>query len=110
LQETAHHRVGLEADEEPVGAAYATQDQEAVRPRRHPRAQADPLPGRNRRTHSWRLDGISYGNALDRVPDSYKRYLEGFFRNKFELIGTPMAIEFRTGRNPYAGKAQKKRR
>jgi GTP-binding protein len=40
----------------------------------------------------------------------YKRYLEGFFRNKFELIGTPMAIEFRTGRNPYAGKPQKKRR
>jgi GTP-binding protein len=53
---------------------------------------------------------INHGNALDRVPDSYKRYLEGFFRNKFELIGTPMAIEFRTGRNPYAGKAQKKRR
>jgi GTP-binding protein len=53
---------------------------------------------------------IIHGNALDRVPDSYKRYLEGFFRNKFELIGTPMAIEFRTGRNPYAGKAQKKRR
>jgi GTPase len=53
---------------------------------------------------------IIHGNALDRVPDSYKRYLEGYFRNKFELIGTPMAIEFRTGRNPYAGKAQKKRR
>jgi GTP-binding protein len=53
---------------------------------------------------------IIHGNALDRVPDSYKRYLEGFFRDKFELVGTPMAIEFRTGRNPYAGKAQKKRR
>jgi GTP-binding protein len=53
---------------------------------------------------------IIHGNALDRVPDSYKRYLEGFFRNKFELVGTPMAIEFRTGRNPYAGKATKKRR
>ena len=37
-------------------------------------------------------------------------HLEGYFRNKFELIGTPMAIELRTGRNPYAGKAQKKRR
>jgi len=53
---------------------------------------------------------IIHGNALDRVPDTYKRYLEGFFRNKFELIGTPMAIEFRTGRNPYAGKAKKGRR
>jgi GTPase len=47
---------------------------------------------------------IVHGNALDRVPDSYKRYLEGFFRKAFSLVGTPLAIEFRTGRNPYAGK------
>src|ERR671914_496849 len=45
---------------------------------------------------------VIHGNALDRVPDSYKRYLEGFFRDKFALTGTPMRIEFRTGRNPYA--------
>jgi GTP-binding protein len=45
---------------------------------------------------------IIHGNALDRVPDSYKRYLEGFFREKFALVGTPMRIEFRSGRNPYA--------
>jgi GTP-binding protein len=45
---------------------------------------------------------IIHGNALDRVPESYKRYLEGFFRDKFSLKGTPMRIEFRTGRNPYA--------
>ena len=47
---------------------------------------------------------IVHGNALDRVPDSYKRYLEGFFRKAFSLVGTPLAIEFRTGRNPYVGK------
>ena len=47
---------------------------------------------------------IIHGNALDRVPESYKRYLEGFFRKQFALRGTPMRIEFRTGRNPYAGK------
>jgi len=47
---------------------------------------------------------IIHGNALDRVPDSYKRYLEGFFREKFSLMGTPMRIEFRTGRNPYASR------
>ena len=47
---------------------------------------------------------IVHGNALDRVPESYKRYLEGFFRKAFSLVGTPLAIEFRTGRNPYAGK------
>ncbi len=50
---------------------------------------------------------IIHGNALDRVPDSYKRYLEGYFREAFKLAGTPMRIEFRTGRNPYAGKKRR---
>ena len=45
---------------------------------------------------------IIHGNALERVPESYKRYLEGFFREKFALTGTPLRVEFRTGRNPYA--------
>jgi GTP-binding protein len=45
---------------------------------------------------------IIHGNALDRVPDSYRRYLEGYFRDAFKLAGTPLAIELRTGRNPYA--------
>jgi GTP-binding protein len=47
---------------------------------------------------------IIHGNRLDEIPESYKRYLEGYFRNQFKLIGTPMAIEFRSGRNPYASK------
>jgi GTP-binding protein len=47
---------------------------------------------------------IIHGNQLDHVPDTYKRYLEGVFRTKFALEGTPMRIEFRTGRNPYAGR------
>ncbi len=47
---------------------------------------------------------IIHGNALDRVPETYKRYLEGYFRKAFTLVGTPLAIEFRTGRNPYAKK------
>jgi GTP-binding protein len=45
---------------------------------------------------------VVHGNALDRVPESYKRYLEGYFRDKFALAGTPLRIELRTGRNPYA--------
>jgi GTP-binding protein len=52
---------------------------------------------------------IIHGNALDRVPETYKRYLEGFFRKQFSLMGTPLAIEFRTGRNPYAGKKKARR-
>jgi GTPase len=47
---------------------------------------------------------IIHGNALDRVPATYQRYLEGYFRDTFKLVGTPLAIEFRTGRNPYAKK------
>ena len=47
---------------------------------------------------------IIHGNSLQHVPDSYKRYLEGVFQRKFELKGTPLKVEFRTGRNPYAGK------
>jgi GTP-binding protein len=50
---------------------------------------------------------VIHGNALDRVPESYKRYLVGYFRDTFELVGTPLAIELRTGRNPYANKAKK---
>jgi GTP-binding protein len=50
---------------------------------------------------------IIHGNALDRVPESYQRYLQGFFRVKFGLIGTPLRIEFRTGRNPYAKKGRR---
>jgi len=45
---------------------------------------------------------VVHGTALDRVPASYRRYLEGVFRNAFGLAGTPLRIEFRTGRNPYA--------
>jgi GTPase len=44
---------------------------------------------------------VVHGSALKHVPDSYCRYLEGYFRAEFELTGTPLRVEFRTGRNPY---------
>jgi GTP-binding protein len=44
---------------------------------------------------------IIHGNSLQHVPEGYKRYLEGWFRETFKLKGTPLSIEFRTGRNPY---------
>lgn len=47
---------------------------------------------------------VIHGNALDRVPDAYRRYLEGVFRKTFGLVGTPLALEFRTGANPYAAR------
>jgi len=45
---------------------------------------------------------IVHGTALEHVPDSYRRYLERFMREAFKLQGTPLKVEFRSGRNPYA--------
>ena len=47
---------------------------------------------------------IVHGNALDAISDSYRRYLEGKFRDAFELAGTPLRIEFKSSFNPYADK------
>ncbi|MSQ49090.1 MAG: ribosome biogenesis GTPase Der [Betaproteobacteria bacterium] len=44
---------------------------------------------------------IIHGNSLQHVPDAYKRFLEGWFRDLFKLQGTPLRIDLRTGRNPY---------
>lgn len=44
---------------------------------------------------------VIHGNALDAISDSYKRYLEKHFRDTFSLTGTPLRIEFRTGKNPF---------
>ena len=47
---------------------------------------------------------VIHGNALQAVPDSYRRYLEGWFRDKFDLAGTPLRIEFKINHNPYVDK------
>jgi GTP-binding protein len=51
---------------------------------------------------------IVHGTALESVPDSYRRYLERFFRDVFKLTGTPLRVEFKTGRNPFASRAAKR--
>jgi GTP-binding protein len=45
---------------------------------------------------------VIHGNALDGITDPYKRYLEKHFRDTFDLIGTPLRIELRSGKNPFA--------
>jgi len=52
---------------------------------------------------------IVHGSALEGVPESYRRYLERFFRDTFKLTGTPLRVEFKTGRNPFASRAAKRR-
>lgn len=44
---------------------------------------------------------VIHGNSLEHVPASYRRYLEGRFREHFKLVGTPLRIELRSGRNPF---------
>jgi GTP-binding protein len=45
---------------------------------------------------------IIHGSALDKVPDSYRRFLEATFCDAFKLQGTPLRIEFKSGKNPFA--------
>ncbi|HEU4853520.1 MAG TPA: ribosome biogenesis GTPase Der [Telluria sp.] len=45
---------------------------------------------------------VIHGNALEAVSEPYKRYLEKHFRETFKLVGTPLRIELRTGKNPFA--------
>jgi len=47
---------------------------------------------------------IVHGTRLKVLPESYKRYLENFFRKRFKLVGTPVRFIFREGANPYEGK------
>jgi GTP-binding protein len=44
---------------------------------------------------------VIHGNSLEHVTPAYRRYLEGRFRDHFRLIGTPLRIELRSGRNPF---------
>ncbi len=46
---------------------------------------------------------VIHGTALRHVPATYRRYLEHFFREAFQLRGTPLRIQFKTAANPYAG-------
>ena len=56
---------------------------------------------------------VIHGTSLSGVTDSYKRYLEGRFRDVFKLRGTPLRIQMNTAKNPYVdadkGKKGKKR-
>ncbi|MBL8487615.1 MAG: ribosome biogenesis GTPase Der [Rhodocyclaceae bacterium] len=45
---------------------------------------------------------VVHGSALDHVPEAYTRYLERAFMEAFELQGTPLRIQYKTARNPYA--------
>ena len=44
---------------------------------------------------------IVHGNSLEHITDAWRRFLEGRIRKAFDLMGTPMRIEFRSQDNPF---------
>ncbi len=44
---------------------------------------------------------VIHGTRLRTLQESYKRYLENFFRKRFKLVGTPVKFVFKEGENPY---------
>ena len=44
---------------------------------------------------------IVHGTRLRTLSDTYRRYLENFFRKRFKLVGTPVRFVFKEGENPY---------
>ena len=48
---------------------------------------------------------VLFGNSVDKIPESYKRYLVNGLRDTFGLIGVPIRLSMRAGsKNPYAPK------
>jgi len=45
---------------------------------------------------------VIHGSRTKHLAESYRRYLENFFRARYKLVGTPIRIDFREGENPYA--------
>jgi GTP-binding protein len=52
---------------------------------------------------------VIHGSALSHIPATYRRYLEHFFSEAFQLRGTPLRIQFKTGANPYAEAPRRRR-
>ncbi len=47
---------------------------------------------------------VVHGSQTEKLADSYKRYLSHAFSKALKLKGTPLQIEFKTGKNPYQGR------
>ncbi len=70
--------------------------------------QAPPRAGLSRPKPRYAHQGgmnppivVIHGTGLSNMQDSYTRFLEGRFRETFDLAGTPLRIEYRSSRNPY---------
>ncbi len=50
---------------------------------------------------------VIHGNQTDALSQTYRRYLENFFRDVFKLKGSPIRLEFKNSTNPYRGRRNK---
>ena len=50
---------------------------------------------------------VIHGSKTEHLQDAYKRYLMSFYITKLKLKGTPVRIELKSGKNPYADKRNK---
>jgi GTPase len=51
---------------------------------------------------------VLFGNSVESIPESYKRYLVNGPRETFGLIGVPIRLSMRSGgENPYAPKKRR---
>ena len=53
---------------------------------------------------------IIHGNKVTALREAYRRYLTNYFRKALDLRGTPLRLEYREPKNPYAGKASTRKK
>ncbi|MDP8568438.1 ribosome biogenesis GTPase Der [Methylophilus aquaticus] len=51
---------------------------------------------------------VVHGNHVDHIKDSYTRYLAGVFRKAFQLVGTPLRVQYHQGDNPFDKEEERK--
>ncbi len=47
---------------------------------------------------------VIHGNQVDKLPDSYKRFLTNYFRRALKMVGTPLKLVFQSSENPFEGR------
>ncbi|MCK9397160.1 MAG: ribosome biogenesis GTPase Der [Methylobacter sp.] len=50
---------------------------------------------------------VIHGVQTDALPESYKRYLINYYRDKMGLVGTPIRLVFKSPANPFHGQKNK---
>ena len=50
---------------------------------------------------------VVHGNQVNKLPDSYKRYMMNYFRRSLQIVGSPIQLRFHESSNPFEGKVEK---